>query len=59
VSTFPLSTGTCSVGTTTNAGGPCNAPVMADFGYTESQLYLDLAGLSGQQAAARHARCAT
>lgn len=47
VSTFPLATGTCSVGTTTNAGGPCNSPVMADFGYTENTFYLDLA--SGYQ----------
>jgi TonB-dependent receptor len=41
VNRFPLSSGTCSVGTTTNAGGPCNSPVMGDFGYTENQLNVD------------------
>lgn len=43
VNRFPLSTGTCSVGLTTNNGGVCNAPVVADFGYTENRLNLDFA----------------
>ncbi|WP_066656680.1 MULTISPECIES: TonB-dependent receptor [unclassified Sphingomonas] len=41
VNRFPLSSGTCSVGTTTNAGGPCNSPVVADFGYNEDTFNLD------------------
>ena len=41
VNKFPLSTGTCSVGTTTNAGAACNSPVVADFGYTASTFNLD------------------
>ncbi len=41
VNRFPLSTGTCSVGLNTSAGGVCNSPVIADFGYTESRLNLD------------------
>jgi TonB-dependent receptor len=43
VNRFPLASGTCSVGTTTNAGGPCNSPVIGDFGYTENQLNVDAA----------------
>ncbi|WP_066651521.1 MULTISPECIES: TonB-dependent receptor domain-containing protein [Sphingomonas] len=43
VNRFPLSTGTCSVGLTTNAGGPCNSPIVADFGYRESTFNLDFA----------------
>ncbi|HEX8526037.1 TonB-dependent receptor domain-containing protein [Allosphingosinicella sp.] len=43
VNRFPLASGTCSVGTTTNAGGPCNSPVIADFGYTENTLNIDAA----------------
>lgn len=43
VNRFPLASGTCAVGTTTNAGGPCNSPVIADFGYTENQLNIDAA----------------
>ncbi len=43
VNRFPLSSGTCSVGTTTNAGGPCNSPVVADFGYNEDTFNLDFA----------------
>ncbi len=43
VNRFPLATGTCSVGTTTVAGGPCNSPVFADFGYNEDQLNIDFA----------------
>jgi TonB-dependent receptor len=43
VNRFPLSTGTCSVGLTTNNGAVCNSPVMADFGYTEARLNLDFA----------------
>ncbi len=43
VNRFPLSAGTCSVGTTTNGGGPCNSPVVADFGYTEDTLNVDAA----------------
>ncbi|WP_294079308.1 TonB-dependent receptor [Sphingomonas sp.] len=41
VNRFPLSSGTCAVGTTTNAGGPCNSPVVADFGYNEDTFNLD------------------
>lgn len=40
---FPLSAGTCSVGLTTNNGGPCNSPVMSDFLFRESQLNVDAA----------------
>lgn len=43
VNRFPLATGTCSVGTTTNAGAACNSPVFADFGYNEDQFNLDAA----------------
>ena len=43
VNRFPLSTGTCAVGITTNNGGPCNSPVVADFGYTENTLNIDAA----------------
>ena len=43
VNRFPLASGTCSVGTTTNAGGPCNSPVVADFGYNEDTLNVDFA----------------
>ena len=43
VNRFPLASGTCSVGTTTNAGGPCNSPVIADFGYNEDTLNVDFA----------------
>ncbi|MDT8759969.1 TonB-dependent receptor [Sphingomonas psychrotolerans] len=43
VNRFPLASGTCSVGTTTNAGGACNSPVVADFGYNEDTLNIDLA----------------
>jgi iron complex outermembrane receptor protein len=43
VNRFPLASGTCSVGTTTVAGGPCNSPVFADFGYNEDQLNIDFA----------------
>ncbi|MDB5669241.1 MAG: TonB-dependent receptor [Alphaproteobacteria bacterium] len=41
VNRFPLAAGTCSVGTTTNNGGPCNSPVIGDFGYNENQLNVD------------------
>jgi TonB-dependent receptor len=41
VNRFPLASGTCSVGTTTVGGGPCNSPVFADFGYNEDQLNID------------------
>lgn len=41
VNRFPLSAGTCSVGTTTNNGGACNSPVIGDFGYNEDQLNID------------------
>src|SRR4051812_41287034 len=41
VNRFPLASGTCSVGTTTNAGAACNSPVVADFGYRESTLNVD------------------
>lgn len=43
VNRFPLATGTCSVGTTTNAGAACNSPVLADFGFNEDQFNLDAA----------------
>ncbi|HEX8580638.1 MAG TPA: TonB-dependent receptor [Allosphingosinicella sp.] len=43
VNRFPLAAGTCSPGITTNAGGPCNSPVIADFGYTENTLNVDFA----------------
>ncbi len=43
VNRFPLASGTCSVGTTTNAGAACNSPVVADFGYNENTLNIDLA----------------
>ena len=41
VNRFPLASGTCSVGTTTNGGDACNSPVVADFGYRESTLNID------------------
>ncbi|MHA6720662.1 TonB-dependent receptor domain-containing protein [Sphingomonas sp. RS6] len=43
VNRFPLATGTCSVGTTTNGGAACNSPVVADFGYNEDTFNLDFA----------------
>ena len=43
VNRFPLSSGTCDVGTTTNAGAACNSPVIGDFGYNEDQLNVDVA----------------
>jgi TonB-dependent receptor len=43
VNRFPLATGTCSVGTNTNAGAACNSPVFADFGYNEDTLNVDFA----------------
>jgi TonB-dependent receptor len=43
VNRFPLAAGTCSVGITTNNGGPCNSPVIGDFGFTENQLNVDAA----------------
>lgn len=43
VNRFPLATGTCSVGLTTNAGGVCNSPIVADFGYREQTFNLDFA----------------
>lgn len=43
VNRFPLATGTCSVGITTNAGAACNSPVLADFGYNEDTLNIDFA----------------
>jgi TonB-dependent receptor len=43
VNRFPLASGTCAVGTTTNGGAACNSPVIADFGYTENTLNLDFA----------------
>lgn len=39
---FPISTGTCEVGTTTSNGGPCNAPIMADFIGVADTFNLDL-----------------
>lgn len=43
VNRFPLAAGTCSIGLTTNNGGVCNSPVIADFGYTEDTFNLDAA----------------
>lgn len=43
VNRFPLASGTCSVGLTTNAGAACNSPVIADFGYNEDTLNIDFA----------------
>ncbi len=43
VNRFPLASGTCSVGTTTNAGAACNSPVIGDFGYNEDTLNIDFA----------------
>lgn len=43
VNRFPLASGTCAVGTTTNAGAACNSPVVADFGYNEDTLNIDFA----------------
>ena len=43
VNRFPLASGTCDVGIATNAGGPCNSPVIADFGFTENTLNVDAA----------------
>jgi len=43
VNRFPLAAGTCSPGTTTNNGGPCNSPVIGDFGFTENTLNVDFA----------------
>lgn len=43
VNRFPLASGTCSVGLTTNLGAACNSPVLADFGYTEDTLNVDAA----------------
>lgn len=38
---FPISTGTCEVGTTTLNGGPCNAPIFADFVGVDDTFNLD------------------
>jgi TonB-dependent receptor len=43
VNRFPLATGTCAVGINTNNGGPCNSPVIGDFGFTEDTLNIDAA----------------
>ncbi len=43
VNRFPLASGTCSVGTTTNAGDPCNSLVIGDFLYNEDQFNVDFA----------------
>ncbi|WP_240320670.1 TonB-dependent receptor domain-containing protein [Sphingomonas crusticola] len=43
VTRFPLASGTCSVGLTTNNGAVCNSPVVSDFGYREKQLNIDAA----------------
>ena len=43
VTRFPLASGTCAVGLTTNNGAVCNSPVLTDFGYRESQLNVDAA----------------
>jgi len=41
IRTFPIATGTCEVGINTSAGGPCNAPIMADFIGVENTFNLD------------------
>ncbi len=41
VTRFPLASGTCAVGLTTNNGAVCNSPVVSDFGFRESQLNVD------------------
>jgi iron complex outermembrane receptor protein len=38
---FPVASGTCEIGLTTNAGGPCNAPVLNDFRAVRDNLYVD------------------
>jgi len=43
VTRFPLASGTCSVGLTTNNGAVCNSPVVSDFSFRESQLNVDAA----------------
>lgn len=43
VNRFPLASGTCAVGTTTNGGAACNSPIVADFGYNEDTLNIDFA----------------
>ncbi|MEG3176587.1 TonB-dependent receptor [Sphingomonas sp. RB3P16] len=43
VTRFPLASGTCAVGLTTNNGAVCNSPVVSDFGYRASQLNVDAA----------------
>ena len=43
VNRFPLVSGTCDAGLTTNAGAACNSPVIADFRYREKQLNIDAA----------------
>ncbi len=43
VTRFPLASGTCAVGLTTNNGAVCNSPVLSDFGYRDSQLNVDAA----------------
>ncbi|MCP3732496.1 TonB-dependent receptor [Sphingomonas sp. MG17] len=43
VNRFPLASGTCAVGTTTNGGAACNSPIVADFGYNEDTLNVDFA----------------
>ena len=43
VTRFPLASGTCSVGLTTNNGAVCNSPVVSDFGFRENQLNVDAA----------------
>ena len=41
VTRFPLASGTCAVGFTTNSGAVCNSPVVSDFGFRENQLNVD------------------
>ena len=43
VTRFPLASGTCAVGLTTNNGAVCNSPVVSDFGYRASQFNVDAA----------------
>ncbi len=38
---FPLASGSCSPGLTTNAGAPCNAPAMLDFRAVKDNLQVD------------------
>lgn len=38
---FPVSTGTCMPGLTTNSGAACNSPIMADFRAVKDNMQID------------------